>query len=308
MSSVWVAVALVATFSAIAMAGVAVQVSFGDRRRTLRILERDVEPVPDLRERQLAGSFGRRVAWPAASRVRDAVVRFTPVGTRERLARKLELAGSPAGWDAEKVVAMKAIGGVGGFVLGLFARAAGGFGGAFGLAVVLGVAVLGFVAPSAFVGQAAVNRQDRIRKALPDTMDLLVISVEAGLGFDAALAQVAASTPGPLSEEIARMLHEMRLGVTRADALRQLAKRTDVEELNSFSLAMIQADAFGVSIGNVLRGQARELRVKRRQRAEGQAMKTPVKLVFPLVFCVLPTLFVVVVGPGVIRIAQSFFG
>jgi tight adherence protein C len=132
--------------------------------------------------------------------------------------------------------------------------------------------------------------------------------VEAGLGFDAALAQVVRNVPGPLSEEIARLLQEMQLGVTRVDAFRHLAERTDVDELRGFTLAMIQADIFGVSIANVLRAQAKDLRIKRRQRAEKKAMTSPLKLLFPLIFCVLPALFVVVLGPGAIRILHNFFG
>jgi tight adherence protein C len=139
-------------------------------------------------------------------------------------------------------------------------------------------------------------------------MDLLTISVEAGLGFDAAMAQVVRNVDGPLSQEIARMLHELQLGVSRADAFRKLADRTDVEELRGFVVSMIQANKFGVGVANVLRAQARELRQKRKQRAEQKAMQTPVKILFPLIFCVLPSLFVVVLGPGVIRIFNSFFG
>ena len=139
-------------------------------------------------------------------------------------------------------------------------------------------------------------------------MDLLTISVEAGLGFDAALAHVRRNVPGPLSDEFARMLQEMQLGVSRVDAFRHLSDRTDVDELRAFVLAMIQADVFGVSIAKVLRAQAKELRVKRRQRAEEKAQKLPVKLLFPLLFGILPSMFVVIVGPGVIRMLHSFLG
>jgi tight adherence protein C len=154
----------------------------------------------------------------------------------------------------------------------------------------------------------AQRRQEQIRRALPDSMDLLTISVEAGLGFDAAMAQVVKNVPGPLSHEFARMLHEMQLGVSRDDAFRKLADRTNVDELKAFVIAMIQANKFGVGVANVLRAQAKELRTKRKQRAERKAMQTPVKILFPLIFCVLPALFVVVIGPGAIRIIMSFSG
>jgi tight adherence protein C len=143
---------------------------------------------------------------------------------------------------------------------------------------------------------------------MPDTMDLLTISVEAGLGFDAALAHVRKKVPGPLSDEIGRMLHEMQLGVARVEAFRHLADRTDVEELKAFVLSMVQADTFGISVGKVLRAQAKELRMKRRQRAEEAAMKVPVKMLFPLIFCILPAMFIVMIGPGVIRIMRAFSG
>jgi hypothetical protein len=137
-------------------------------------------------------------------------------------------------------------------------------------------------------------------KALPDTLDLLVISVEAGLGFDSALARVVQTVPGPLSEEFFRMLQETRVGVSRRDAMRHLMDRTDLDELRSFLLAMMQAEAFGVTIARVLRVQADEMRVKRRQRAQEKAFAAPVKLVFPLVFCIFPSLFIVLLGPAAI--------
>ena len=131
--------------------------------------------------------------------------------------------------------------------------------------------------------------------------------MEAGLSLNAAIAQVVQNVPGVLSAEFARMLQEIQLGVPRSEAFRHLAERTDVEELNAFALAMIQADVFGVSIASVLRTQAQQLRIKRRQRAEAKAQQTPVKIVFPLILCVLPALFVIIIGPGVIRICESLF-
>jgi tight adherence protein C len=165
---------------------------------------------------------------------------------------------------------------------------------------------MGYMVPDSILSRAVQTRQGAIRKALPDTMDLLTISVEAGLSLNAAIAQVVRNVPGVLSSEFARMLQEIQLGVPRSDAFRHLAERTDVEELNAFALAMVQADVFGVSIASVLRTQAQQLRVKRRQAIEAKAQQTPVKIVFPLIVCVLPSLFVVIVGPGAIRIFQQF--
>jgi tight adherence protein C len=139
-------------------------------------------------------------------------------------------------------------------------------------------------------------------------MDLLTISVEAGLGFDSALAQVVKNVPGPLSQEIARTLQEMQIGVSRIDALRNLSDRTEVPELDGFVLSMIQADKYGVGVAAVLRAQSTELRQKRRQRAEETAQKVPLKLLFPTIFMILPALFIVILGPGVIQVYHTFFG
>jgi tight adherence protein C len=173
-----------------------------------------------------------------------------------------------------------------------------------GLPVTMGVAIvltpLGYFIPDITLYQVAYNRNERIRRDLPDSMDLLTISVEAGLPFDSALSQVARNTRGPLAEELFRVLQEMQIGLGRIEALRALAERTNVVELRGFVTAMVQADQFGIPIANVLRVQSRDMRVKRTQRAEEQAQKVPVKILFPLVFCILPALFIVVMGPAAI--------
>ncbi|MBI4261195.1 MAG: type II secretion system F family protein [Actinobacteria bacterium] len=311
MSSLLLPFALVATFGSVVLVGMTVEAVLARRRRPVEMLEAQVAAVhgsTDLREQELARSFLERALLPLVGALGGMARRITPEEMRRRIAHKLALAGSPAGWDAEKVAAFKVFGSLGGAVTAYsLSQIANRTGGIVLVAVGIGVGV-GWLIPGAWLGQAAARRQDEIARALPDTMDLLTISVEAGLGFDAALAQVIRNVPGTLSQEIARMLQEMQLGVTRVDAFRNLASRTDVEELRGFTLAMIQADIFGVSIAGVLRAQAKELRVKRRQRAERKAMTTPLKLLFPMIFCVLPALFVVVLGPGAIRVAQNFFG
>lgn len=171
-------------------------------------------------------------------------------------------------------------------------------------AIVLLCAVA-FFGPDAQLNSKVETRRKALRNALPDTLDLLVISVEAGLGFDQALDRVVENVPGVLSAEFGTVLGEIRAGASRSEALRSMDQRCNVPEIRSFVLAMIQADTFGVSIGRVLRSQADEMRVKRRQRAQEQAMKAPVKMLLPMVFCIFPALFVVVLGPAIINISQT---
>lgn len=165
--------------------------------------------------------------------------------------------------------------------------------------------LVGAIGPSSRLNAKVTARQKSIQRGLPDVMDLLVISVEAGLGFEQALDRVIANVPGELAEEFARVLGETQAGSSRSDALRNLQSRVDTAEIRSFVLAMIQADTFGVSIGRVLRAQADEMRIKRRQMAQEKAQKAPVKMMIPMVLCIFPALFVVVLGPAIINISRS---
>jgi tight adherence protein C len=176
-----------------------------------------------------------------------------------------------------------------------------------GLMTGLLVGLFGYSLPDLLLWSRGRERQDLIQKELPDTMDQLTISVEAGLGFDAALARVSTAGQGPLAEELRRLLGEIKVGVPRREALRHLLDRTEVQELRHFVLALQQAEEYGLPVARVLRVQAAELRIKRRQRAEEQAMKVPVKIVFPLVLCIFPSLFVVLLGPAVIRVMRTLF-
>ncbi|MCW2759465.1 MAG: type secretion system family protein, partial [Nocardioidaceae bacterium] len=177
-----------------------------------------------------------------------------------------------------------------------------------GMVFVVGLSVAGYMAPNFYLHQKTYDRSETMRRALPDAIDLLTISVESGLGFDSAVSQVARNTEGPLAEEFSRLLQEMQIGKARAEALRSLAERTSLPDLRQFVSAMVQADAFGIPIGQVLRVQSSEIRVKRRQWAEEAAQKVPVKILVPLIFCILPCLFIAVLGPAGISIMASFSG
>lgn len=311
MSSLWLALALVGTFLTIFLIGVIIDALMRERNRPVALLQSQVGQVTDsvdLRQQELEGSAIDRMIMPSAKRLGRGVVRLTPFDLNQRITEQLVLAGNPPGLDAERIVALKIIGGIVGVVGGAMLMTLVPISGWLKIMFVVLIGLIGYTIPSTQVKSMAAKRQRTIQKQLPDVMDLLTISVEAGLGFDAALAQVTKNVPGPLAEEMSRLLQEVQIGVSRADAFRNLSTRTNVPELQSFTLSMIQADLFGVSIANVLRAQSRELRQKRRQRAEEIAQKIPVKLLFPMIFMVLPALFIIVLGPGAIKIYQQFFG
>ena len=166
--------------------------------------------------------------------------------------------------------------------------------------------ILVFFAPDVLINSRAHDRQGAIQRSLPDTLDQMTIAVEAGLGFDAAMAKAGQNGRGPLAEELIRTLQDMSIGRTRRDAYTALERRTNSEDLRRFVRAVQQADSYGVAVADVLRIQAGEMRIRRRQRAEEQAMKIPVKIVFPLVFCILPVLFIVIMTPAVIGLIGAF--
>ena len=218
--------------------------------------------------------------------------------------RRLDLAGNPERWTPDRMLTVKGLGlvvlGSVGALLALRHPAL--------LVLTGGVgAAAGFFLPDVLLYNSGLKRQKRLAVSLPEALDLLTICVEAGLSFDAALAQVARNLNGPLAAEFARVLQEMQIGKSRADAMRALAERTSVPELRMFVSALTQSAELGIPVASVLRAQAKEMRVRRRQRAEAQAQKIPVKITFPLIGCMLPALFVMVLGAGAIGIAHSLF-
>lgn len=259
--------------------------------------------LSETRASVMRGPFAQRVLGPATKRAAHLVYRFGPGNLAEQTRHRLVLGGLDARLDADTFLAVSLAGPI---VLGslMFALSrAGGFAPILWTAVPLS----GFL-PKMWLTRKVEHRQKQIRLALADTLDLLTIAVEAGLGFDSAIGRVVSSIPGPLSDELYRLLQELRIGVPRNQALRNLADRTDIDDLDQFITAVSQADSFGVAIGKVLRVQAKQLRQKRSQAAEERAAKTPVKLLFPLILCIFPALFVVLVGPAAIQIAESLFG
>jgi tight adherence protein C len=232
----------------------------------------------------------------------DVAVRLSPGSARTSLQRRLDVAGNPPAWTPDRVLASK--------VLGLVVFGA--LGALFelqdpALLVLTGGvgAAAGFFLPDVWLYNSGLKRQQRLAASLPEGLDLLTICVEAGLGFDAALVQVARNLKGPLAAEFARVLQEMQIGKSRADAMRAMAERSSVPELRAFVSALTQSAELGIPVANVLREQAKEMRVRRRQRAEAQAQKIPVKITFPLIGCLLPAIFIIVLGAGIIEIAHS---
>ncbi|WP_028268114.1 type II secretion system F family protein [Arthrobacter sp. MA-N2] len=177
-----------------------------------------------------------------------------------------------------------------------------------GLLVVIVLTTLSYFVPDILLHGRGAERQKAIEYELPNTLDQMLISVEAGLGFETAMARSSQNGKGPLAAELARTLQDMQVGRTRKDAYLSMAERSDVPDLRSFVSAIVQADMYGIAIANVLRTQAKQMRIKRRQRAEEKAMKLPVKVLFPLMFCILPALFIVIIGPAIIKVMDSMSG
>lgn len=273
--------------------------------RSLEVLEA-MTNAPDELKSELDRPFGERVLEPVYARLQAIGRRITGADQVERIRKQLDKAGNPTGWTVERVATGKVLGVLCGFAFAGFFAVVLSVGWGVSLLLVLGGALLGYNAPTIYLYNEATKRDEIMRKAMADAIDLLTISVEAGLGFDAALQQVARNTEGPLASEFARVLQEMQIGRGRSDALKALGDRTSIPEIRGFVSAMVQADSFGIPIGQVLRVQSSEMRVKRRQRAEQKAAEVPVKIMIPVVLFILPCLLIVVMGPAVIGIMQAF--
>ncbi|HEY9557664.1 MAG TPA: type II secretion system F family protein, partial [Acidimicrobiales bacterium] len=274
-------------------------------RSSLRQLD-DYE-VESVREKELLVPLQDRLVAPLFGGLTDLGKRFTPEGYVDTVRKKLTTAGKGDQDSLDRFLAVQVLCVVAALPAAYVVYAYGPLSGGIGRLAMTGLVLFALVAgPTAILDRQVEERQYAIRVKLPDVMDLLTISVEAGLGFEQALDRTVASVPGPLTEEFARMLGETRAGSSRADAMRAMDQRTNIPEIRSFVLAILQADTFGVSIGRVLRAQADEMRIKRRQLAQEKAQKAPVKMLIPMVFCIFPALFVIVLGPAALNIVDSF--
>ncbi|MGH3363073.1 MAG: type II secretion system F family protein [Nocardioides sp.] len=273
--------------------------------RSLAVLEAMSSAPSELTE-ELNRPFAERVLAPMQGRALGIGKRFSGADTSDRIRHKLDLAGNPAAWTIDRVIAFKVLGAALGLVVGFGLTQLLGAGVPITVLGTAGGLVVGYMAPNLYLYQVAYDRTARMQRALPDAIDLMTISVESGLGFDAAVQQVAKNTEGPLADEFARVLREMQIGQSRSDSLRAMGGRSNVPELQTFVSAMIQADSFGIPIAQVLRVQSSEIRVKRRQRAEEKAQQVPVKITVPLIFTILPTLFIAVMGPAAMSVMENF--
>jgi len=273
--------------------------------RSLAVLEA-MSSAPSELTQDLDRPFAERVLAPMQSRALGVGKRLSGADTSDRIRHKLDLAGNPSGWTIDRVIAFKVLGAALGLLVGFGVTQLLGAGVPITVLGTAGGLVVGYMAPNLYLYQVAYDRTARMQRALPDAIDLMTISVESGLGFDAAVQQVAKNTEGPLADEFARVLREMQIGQSRSDSLRAMGARSNVPELQTFVSAMIQADSFGIPIAQVLRVQSSEIRVKRRQRAEEKAQQVPVKITIPLIFTILPCLFIAVMGPAAISIMDSF--
>ncbi len=281
-----------------------------DEKKVVRdsLRQLDGYEVENVRDQELLAPISERALVPVLSGLTNVGRRFTPVGYVDKVRQKFIAAGEGSADAVDRFLAVRVITVllIPGAFWFTFMWNPLGVDGLLQIIVFLLLALALLLGPDAMLNRRVEERQYDLRRKLPDILDLLTISVEAGLGFEQALDRTIHAVPGALSDEFARMLGETRAGSSRADAMRALEQRTNVPEIRSFVLAILQADTFGVSIGRVLRAQAEEMRIKRRQLAEEKAGKAPVKMLIPMVFCIFPALFVIVLGPAVINIRENF--
>jgi tight adherence protein C len=273
-----------------------------------RLTQLGTMQAKNLEELELQAPFIERTLRPLASRLSNSMSRVASSSFQERTEKRLALAGNPGNLRVTDWLGIKAVGAVVGGVLFVFLFFVAGVLSLplpFRVVMVFVGILFGYTIPEFWLGGRVRKRQHAILLQIPDALDLLTISVRAGLGFDAALGKVGEKMDGPLTDEFRRALAEVRVGKARREALRDIVPRTEVPPLTNFIGAIIQAEQLGVSISKVLQVQSEQLRIERRQRAEEQAAKAPIKMLFPLVGCIFPSLFIVILGPAIILIVLN---
>ena len=276
-----------------------------------RLTQLGTMQAKNLEELELQAPFIERTLRPLAAGLSGRMSRVASTSFTEKTEKRLALAGNPGDLRTSDWLGIKAISAIIFGILFFFLFAiVGVLGFPFAIGAGFGIigALLGYTIPEFWLGGRVKKRQKAILLMIPDALDLLTISVRAGLGFDAALAKVVEKLQGPLSDEFRRALAEVRVGKARRDALRDIVARTEVAPLTNFIGAIIQAEQLGVSISKVLQVQSEQLRIERRQRAEEMAAKAPIKMLFPLVGCIFPSLFIVILGPAIILIMVNLAG
>ena len=271
-----------------------------------RLTQLGTMQAKNLEELELQQPFFDRTLRPLAKRLSGTVGRFTSASFSDRTEKRLAMAGNPADLKTSDWLGIKAVAAIiFGIVFFLLFELLLAAGPVMSIMLALAGLMVGYIGPEFWLGRRVKARQKAILLGIPDALDLLTISVRAGLAFDAALGKVVEKLKGPLTDEFRRALAEVRVGKPRREALRDIVPRTDVQPLSNFISAVIQAEQLGVSISKVLQVQSEQLRIERRQRAEEQAAKAPIKMLFPLVGCIFPSLFVIILGPAIILIVEN---
>ncbi len=299
---VWIGAALVASGVAFAV-GALVAGSSGPTgvARSLSLIEGTVGERSAVRSEL---SSKERLVKPVLKQMQGLATRLSPSGTGDRLARMLDRAGNPVPWTPERILGTKGAALLLGLLLGL---AYGGLTLA-GAGISLATAAALFFLPDLLLHNLALKRQEETSKGLAEALDMLSVCVQAGQGFDAALMQVARNIEGPISGEFARVLSEIQIGKSRGEAFTGMGVRVALPEVKNFTSALTQADRLGLPIGTVLREQTATMRLVRRQKADEQAQKVTVKIMIPLLLCLFPALFIVIIGPGALRMITAFSG
>lgn len=303
----------------VVLVGVAIALSIIGMRTTQEVdpLEERLAAFADsgeagnLEDIELSQPFMDRVVYPLAKALGDIALKFTPQNALQDAARQLEMAGNPRGLEPTTYFALRFIvGGIVGsllFIIFVISPSMSPFT-LRNLGITFGFMILGFFVPNLLLSSRVTRRQNEVRKAMPDALDLLTICVEAGLGFDAAMKKVQEKWDNELAVSFGRALQEMQLGKLRREALRDMSDRLGVAEMHSFVAAIIQSEQLGVSMAKVLRIQSDDMRVKRRQRAEQEAQKAPIKMLFPMALLIFPTIMLLLLGPSVLLVMRSALG